>query len=101
MGDLIDARPDRFLKEIRKHGTWERACALSGMTMAEADDLCNTNAEFDLAQVEAQLQFAEEAMVSAVEETIDNARLAMSNKLKQLRERLTKYYQLRHGDNNA
>lgn len=73
MGDVIDARPDRFLREMRDHGTWAKACELSGLSPFEAKRLCTENPKFDLAQVECLLEFSEEFFTQMVEEVIAEA----------------------------
>ena len=60
MGDVVDVRPDRFLREMREHGDWNKACQHSGMTIAEMNDLCHSNIKFDRALVECHLEFLEE-----------------------------------------
>ena len=60
MGDVIDVRPDRLLREMREHGDWEKACRLAGMTMKELNDLCRSNIEFDRAFIECHLEYLEE-----------------------------------------
>jgi len=60
MGDVVDVRPDRFLREMREHGDWNKACQRSGMTIAELNDLCRSNIKFDRSFVECHLEFLEE-----------------------------------------
>ena len=60
MGDVVDVRPDRFLREMREHGDWNEACQRSGMTLAELNDLCRSNIKFDRSFVECHLEYLEE-----------------------------------------
>lgn len=60
MGDVIDVRPDRLLREMREHGDWNTACQNSGMTMTELNALCRSDIKFDRAFVECHLEFLEE-----------------------------------------
>ena len=64
MGDVVDVRPDRLLREMREHGNQNRACQASGMTETEFDDLCRSNLKFDRAQVECQLEYFEDHLTT-------------------------------------
>ncbi len=74
MGEIVDARPHRFLREMREHGNIDRACENSGMTPDEFNSLCLTNPKFDLAQVECSLEFAEDAVVAEAVKRLSVAR---------------------------
>lgn len=73
MGEVIDARPDRFLREMREHGEWAKACENAGFTLYEMEQLCTENAQFDLTQVECQLEYSEELLTTKVEHVIAEA----------------------------
>lgn len=60
MGDVVDVRPDRFLREMRDHGDWNKACQKSGMSIKELNDLCLADIKFDHAFVECHLEYLEE-----------------------------------------
>ncbi len=78
MGDVennvIDVRPDRFLREMRDHGDWNKACHAAGMTMIELNDLCHSNIKFDRAFVECHLEYLEEKAQAAMRSGIEAAR---------------------------
>jgi len=76
MGDdvVVDIRPDRFLREMREHGDWNKACQLSGMTISELNDLCRSNIKFDRAFVECHLEFLEELAQADMRKRVDAAR---------------------------
>lgn len=73
MGEVIDARPERFLREVRECGTWVEACKAAGLTLDEVEQLCAENPKFDLAQVECQLEYIEEFAKKRVEHVIAEA----------------------------
>lgn len=96
MGEVIDVRANRFLQEMRKHGSWKDACAGSNMNTAEANNLCSINPKFDLAQVEAQLEYIEGVYTSEIEAVITKARLACTTAIELLRTQAMKIYHERH-----
>jgi len=73
MGEVIDTRPDRFLREMREHGTWAKACEAAGFNPGEMEQLCTKNAQFDLTQVECLLEYNEEFLTTRVERVIAEA----------------------------
>ena len=96
MGDVVDTRPDRFLREMREHGTWAVACKKSGLTRNEVEQLCVDNARFDLAQTECQLEYHEEIIVKATEQAIEAARKQRDIRVSQLRDTAMQAYRKRH-----
>ena len=96
MGDIIDARPDRFLRAMRETGDWDKACEQSGMTTAEIEEICRENSKYDLAIIECQLEFVEEQMIEATEKIIEKARQQRTLRLAQLRETSLADFHTRH-----
>jgi hypothetical protein len=88
MGDVVDVRPDRFLREMREHGNVNEACKAAGLPRAELEDLCRVNTKFDLAQVEVYLEFMEDAMMAEARKRVAS-----------LRDYSLKEWQARHGIN--
>ena len=76
MGDVVDVRPDRFLREMRDHGDTVKALAASGMSRAEFDSLCLDNLKFDRAQVECHLEFIEDQINTQVRRLLRVTRAA-------------------------
>ena len=74
-GEVIDLRPDRFLREMREHGSLSRACENSGMSHAEFEDLCKSNIKFDRAQVECFLQHIEDKIMAVARKQLGDARI--------------------------
>ena len=74
MGDVIDARPERFLREMREHGTWAEASKAAGLTLDEVEQLCAENPKFDLTQIECRLEYVEESLTTEVEKVITEAK---------------------------
>jgi hypothetical protein len=74
MGDVVDVRPDRFLREMREHGDWNKACQTSGMTVAELNTLCRENIKFDRAFVECHLQYLEDTTMAAARKRVKDGR---------------------------
>ncbi len=97
MGEVIDARPDRFLREIREHGDWVRAIDRAGMASEEIESLCASNRGFDLAVVECQLQYVEETLTGTVEKAIADLRAARITKLAKIKETTMREFFKRHG----
>jgi len=85
-GEVIDLRPDRFLREMREHGSLSRACENSGISVAEFNDLCASNIKFDRAQVECFLQYMEDEIMTEARKRLGKVRIAIYADL-----------QLRHG----
>ena len=84
--DVIDMRPDRFLRVLRDTADWAQACEKAGYSASEVEELCAVNARFDLSQVECQLQFHEEKIIEATEAAIVTARQNRDTQVKNLRE---------------
>ena len=74
MGDVVDVRPDRFLREMRDHGDWNKACQRAGMTLIELNDLCRSNIKFDRAFVECHLEYLEEQAQAGMQMRLTAAR---------------------------
>ncbi len=83
MGDVVDVRPDRFLREMREHGDWNKACQTSGMTVEELNDLCMANIKFDRAFVECHLEFLEEKAQAEMQERLKAARTLAYKRLEE------------------
>ena len=75
MGDVIDVRPDRFLREMRDHGDWTKACQASGMNIKELNDLCRSSIKFDRSFVECHLEFLEEKAQAGMQKRLKAARV--------------------------
>ncbi len=76
MADVVDIRPDRFLREVRDHGDGMKALAASGMSRAEFDSVCLSNLKFDRAQVECHLEFIEDQIQTQVRRLLRVTRAA-------------------------
>lgn len=74
MGDVVDVRPDRFLHEMRDLGDFAQAAAKAGLSTAEAEGLCKSNSKFDLAVIEAHLEYLEDEMGKQVRAKLAEAR---------------------------
>lgn len=79
MGDVVDVRPDRFLREMRDHGNVDTACKNAGMLRADLEDLCRVNPKFDRAQIECYLEFMEDAVMSETRKLLEGARVSAVN----------------------
>lgn len=66
MGDVIDVRPDRYLREMREHGDKAKALAASGMSQVEFHSRCVDHVEFDRAQIECHLEYLEDHIQTLV-----------------------------------
>ncbi len=76
MGDVVDVRPDRFLREMREHGDRFKALAASGMSQSEFDGICSTNIGFDRAQVECHLEYLEDQLQTQIRKLLRATRNA-------------------------
>ena len=76
----------RFLREMREHGDWNKACRVSGMSITELNDLCRSNLKFDRSFVECHLEYLEE-----------KAQAEMQKRLKAARTLAYKQLEARHG----
>ena len=81
MGDVVDVRPNRFLREMREHGEVDTACKAAGLPRAELEDLCRVNAKFDHAQVECYLEFMEDVMMAETRKRLGRIRMSCHNAL--------------------
>ncbi len=106
--DVIDMRYDRFLRELREHGSWKIASEKSGLPEAEVSAACVENPKFDLAQVECQLEHSEEFMLNSTEKSIaaataefnqqmNKARDEMKNQILAMKETAHEKFNIRHG----
>lgn len=82
-GEVIDLRPDRFLREMREHGSTDQACMNSGMSYAEFEDLCKSNIKFDRAQVECFLEHIEDKIMTVARKRLGDARTKVYAQLRQ------------------
>jgi hypothetical protein len=76
VGDVVDIRPDRYLRELREHGDKLKALTASGMSQVEFDNICSSNIKFDRSQVECHLEFIEENLQTQVRKLIRVTRAA-------------------------
>lgn len=97
MGELVDARPDRFLREMRASGDWDIACERSGLTTDEAEALCAANPQFDLAAVECQLKHIEESIDKEINDILQEVYKSREVLIRSSRELAMKMYKARHG----
>lgn len=82
-GEVIDLRPDRFLREMREHGSLLRACENSGIPVREFNDLCASNIKFDRAQVECFLEYFEDVIMSEARKRLGKVRVTAYAELQQ------------------
>ena len=61
--ELIDLRPDRFLKEIRDHGDTVQACTAAGFSPEELEELLQSVPKLRFTAHECLLQYAEEQVL--------------------------------------
>ena len=101
MSNVIDARPDRFLREMRDHGDWTKACEGAGMTSDEVNSLCQSNPKFDLAQVECQLEYIEDLYTQRIEKTIADARVMCAEAVAKFREEAMEDYHARRKEERS
>ena len=67
MSNVVDIRPDRFLRELRDYGDVNKACDAAGLPFSELTSLCVANIQFDRAYVACYLEYLEEAMQAEVQ----------------------------------
>lgn len=96
MGEVVDISPDGFLKAMRETGDWQKSCEKANVSSAEMEKLCHENAKYDLATVEAQLEFIEDQLIQATEKAIEQARQNREARLAQLRQKAMNDFRARH-----
>lgn len=64
--DVIDIRPDRFLRAMRDTGDWAASLKASGMSQTEAASLCREDRTFDQSVIECQLEYWDEHLTKTV-----------------------------------
>jgi hypothetical protein len=94
--DVIDVRPDRFLRALRETGAWEEACTQSGLTIDEVKQMCVDNKKFDLAQTECHLEHVEESLLGAIETAAMQAHVKLEEKMTGLRSAAMEAVNRRH-----
>ena len=85
MNQLIDLRPDRFLRELRETGDLDIAATNAGMAMDEVHSLMASNRKFDLSCVECFLEYNEEQVIEIIQEGITGALKNMARILAETR----------------
>lgn len=95
MGDVVDVRPDRFLRAMRDTGDWAKSCEQANLTSDEVSALCG-NPKYDLAVVECQLEHHEERLIEATEKVIEQARAQRQERINTLREQAMAGFRSRH-----
>lgn len=93
--NVVDIRPDRFLRAMRDSGDWIGSCQAAGLTSAEAEALCQENPKFDLSLVECQLEYHEEKIIEATEKAFDTVRAERAQEIQGLREQAMRAYNKR------
>lgn len=83
--NVVDLRPDRFLRAMRESGDFAGAAECAGFTVPDAEELCRDTPKFDLAVIECHLEFLEEQLEAQKQE-----------KLRKLREAHMVGYRARH-----
>lgn len=99
--DVIDMRPNRFLRVMRDTGNWNEACEKAGLSTEEVEALCAENSKFDLSWVECQLQYHEEKIIEATEAAIDSARLNRETRIADLRKNALEEWRKRHSEDKT
>lgn len=95
MGEVVDVRPDRFLRAMRDTGDWVKSCEQAGLTTAEVEELCR-NPKYDLAVVECQIEHHEDQLIQATEKVIEQARAQRAERVRLLREQAMADFRARH-----
>jgi hypothetical protein len=96
--DIVDIRPDRFLRVMRDTGDWYESCKQSGMTSEEVSMLCQDNPKYDLATIECQLEYHEEQMIKVTEQAIERLRVERTERFNALRQQAMHDFHARHKD---
>ena len=94
--NVIDIRPERFLRAMRETGDWNAACKAAGIESSEAANLCNTNAQFDRSMVECLMEHLEEKTIVEREATIAAAHGFFVKKIGIMRDKLEADFNERH-----
>ena len=81
MGDVVDVRPARYLREMRDHGSAVLASKNSGMPQADLEEHCRVDPTFDLCVIESYLEFIEEAMITETYKRLGRIRASAHNAL--------------------
>jgi len=63
MAELIDLRPDRFLREVREQGDAYKACITAGFTLEELKSLIQENEKFRISVVECLNEWGEDIIM--------------------------------------
>lgn len=79
MGEVIDVRPDRFLRELREGKNIADAAEAAGMTLVELNDLVANIPSFALAARESIAEHAEENMQIMANNAMEQIRNTCQN----------------------
>ena len=74
--NVVDIRPDAFLRAMRDTGDWAESCKKAGIAGEEIANLCLANPKFDLATIEAQMEFLDDKINSEKLVLLEAARQA-------------------------
>ena len=91
--NVVDLRPDRFLRAMRETGCWADAAKAAGMSTEEVEQTCAENPKFELSAIECQLEFIDEQLIRTCEKEIE--KLWRNKNLKMIRLRETAHAQFR------
>jgi hypothetical protein len=74
MGDVVDVRPDQFLRAMRDTGDYGAAAARAGLEVAEVEQLSLENKKFDLAVIDCHMEWLEDKIMAQARDHLANAR---------------------------
>lgn len=94
--NVVDIRPERFLRAMRETGDWNASCKAAGLDSADAANLCNTNAQFDRSMVECLKENLEEKAIVEREAAIAAAHGFFAKKIGILNDKIEADFNERH-----
>ena len=74
--NVVDVRPDRFLREMRDTGDFGIAAQKAHLSVPEVEELCKANAKFDLSVIECHLEYLEEKLEEQKQDNLRKCREA-------------------------
>ena len=74
MDNVVDVRPDRFLRAMRDTGSWPDAAKASGLSAQDVEQICRDNSKYDLAVIEAHMEWLEDRIMTQARDHLKQAR---------------------------
>lgn len=94
--NVVDIRPERFLRAMRETGDWAASCTAAGVEPTDAANLMLMDAGFDRCVTECLKEYFEEKAIDEREAAIKAAHAFFEKKLSAVKDKLEGDFYERH-----